>query len=183
VRELRPSGGAEPADEDLVRHVAAGDERAFDELVRRYASRLAQYAARLLGDAGAGRDVSQLALISAYRSLRQGAVPAGVRAWLYRLTLNASLELRGQRRESAARVEFERSPDAKATFELPHELSTVVGQLSEQERRAFVLREVYGLRISEIAASLELSPQQVEQALFAARNLLSAQAKHASRCG
>ena len=158
MRELRLSGGGEPADEALVRLVAVGDERALDELQRRYGSVLTQYASRLLGNAGAGETVSELALVHAERSLRRGATPVSVRPWLFRITLNAALELRAKYRASAA----------------DGELSADDCRLPERQRRAFVLREVYGLRVSEIAAELEVSRLEVEQALFTARNRLAA---------
>jgi hypothetical protein len=50
-----------------------------------------------------------------------------------------------------------------------------LGDLPERQRAAYVLREVQGLRVSEIAEALELTVQQVEQALFAARNRLAEQ--------
>ncbi len=149
--ETSQTARALPPDEVLARRAAAGDESASDELDRRYEESLTQYAARLLGDVGAGRDAARVALRAARCALRAGTQPASVRPWLYRITLTAALDLRV-------------CVDGR---------KTAGPRLPERERRAFVLREVYGLSVSEIAADLGMSRTQVERALFAARKQLA----------
>src|SRR5439155_25604782 len=52
-------------------------------------------------------------------------------------------------------------------------LVAALASLPERQRRVYVLRELHGLRIDETAAELTLTPAQVEQALFAARNRMA----------
>jgi RNA polymerase sigma factor (sigma-70 family) len=164
----------EITDERLARSLSAGDAAAFDELYRRYARRLSAYGARLLGDTSAGEDVAQIALFNAYQALCRGSEPAHVRAWLFRIAQNAALEILSRRRQL---VEFSEEHHPSAD---PQELSAArgaliaaLGTLPERQRSAYLLREVRGLRISEIAERLSLGTEQVEQALFAARNRLA----------
>jgi RNA polymerase sigma-70 factor (ECF subfamily) len=162
------------SDEALTRKLARGNAAAFDELYRRYAARLALYGARLLGDRARGEDVAQIALMSAYQSIARGRTPERVRPWLYRIAQNAALEILSRPRERAATAELEQRADE------PHDARVTGGELvaalrtlPDRQRRAYVLREVHGLRMTEIAEELGLTAPQVEQALFAARNKLA----------
>jgi RNA polymerase sigma factor (sigma-70 family) len=161
-------------DERLVRALTSGEAAAFDELYRRYARRLAAYGARLLGDPSAGEDVAQIALLNAYQALRRGTEPAQVRAWLFRIAHNAALEILSRRRELVEfNEEHHRSEDPQELSAARGALLSALAALPERQRAAYVLREVRGLRMSEIGERLDLSQQQVEQALFAARNRLA----------
>jgi DNA-directed RNA polymerase specialized sigma24 family protein len=159
------------SDEQLGSRLAAGEAAAFDELYRRYVHRLAAYGAHLLGDGSAGDDVAQSALLNAYAALRDGRVPAHVRPWLYRIAHNAAIDLVKRRRELLS----DALPDvpAPAVGGDTGALVTALAALPDRQRRAYVLRELHGLRVDETAAELGLTPPQVEQALFAARNRLA----------
>jgi RNA polymerase sigma factor (sigma-70 family) len=161
------------SDEQLTRRLAAGEAAAFDELYRRYVQRLAVYGRQLLGDGAGGEDVAQVALLNAYRALRNGVVAAQVRPWLYRIARNAALDMLSRRRELVVAV----IPEREGT-ERPDDLGRgllieALRRLPRRQCHAWILREVNGLRMTEIADRLELRPEQVEQALFAARNSLA----------
>lgn len=161
------------SDEQLSRRLAAGEAAAFDELYRRYVHRLAVYGRQLLGDGAGGEDVAQVALLNAYQALRKGVVAVRVRPWLYRIARNAAIDMLSRRRELVVAVIPERE-ETQGSEDLGRGL--LIGALRRLPRRqcqAWILREVNGLRIAEIAARLELRPEQVEQALFAARNSLA----------
>jgi len=163
------------SDERLSGRLASGEAAAFDELYRRYVHRLAAYGGHLLGDAAAGEDVAHVALMNAYQALRAGKLPTHVRPWLYRIAHNAAIDTLTRRRElpladvrSVAEEEDTRSqPAARGA------LLAALAELPERQRRAYVLRELHGLRVAEIADELTLRAPQVEQALFSARNRMA----------
>jgi RNA polymerase sigma factor (sigma-70 family) len=159
------------SDESLGSRLAAGEAAAFDELYRRYVHRLAAYGAHLLGDGAAGDDVAQATMLKAYGALRDGRVPDRVKPWLYRIAHNVAIDLVIRRRE----VPSAELPERGATDAEPvaGALVAALASLPERQRRVYVLRELHGLRIDETAAELSLSPAQVEQSLFAARNRLA----------
>jgi RNA polymerase sigma factor (sigma-70 family) len=165
--------GRTVSDEHLGRRLADGEASAFDELYRRYAHRLAAYGTHLLGDAAAGDDVAQVALMRAYQALREGRVPDAIGAWLYRVAHNAAIDTVRHRRELPTEFLPERG-DEPAAGE-PGALTAAIAALPERQQKVFVLRELHGLRIAEAASELGLSNAQVEQALFAARNRLAEQ--------
>jgi RNA polymerase sigma factor (sigma-70 family) len=161
------------SDERLSRRLATGEAAAFDEIYRRYAHRLSAYASSLLGDRHAGEDVAQVALLNAYQSLRAGKEPDRVRPWLFRIAHNEAVDMLARRRELLNGIDLDERPAPEDGGAVRGALLDALAKLPDRQRRAYLLREVHGLRIAEIAAELSLAAPQVEQALFAARNRLA----------
>ena len=161
------------SDELLARRAARGDDDAFAELYRRYSGRLAAFGGRIVGDRTAGEDVAQTSLLKAYQAIRQGRGPTAVRPWLYRIDQNVAYESLRRRREIVG-VEIEEGHEDQHEARLDREtLLEAVRVLPQRQRDVYLLRELNGLAVSEIAARLDLEVSQVEQALFAARNRLA----------
>jgi RNA polymerase sigma factor (sigma-70 family) len=174
---------AAAADDDLARLIAGGDDGAFDELYRRYAQGLARYAGRILRDPAAGEDVAQTALLNAYQALRRGSTPEHVRAWLYRIARNAALEVIERRGDVMPLLDDDGNA-AEDTFDAQTQRADLIAAmrtLPERQRAVYVLRELKGLRVGEIGAQLGLATEQVEQAMFAARNRLAEQLEFGDR--
>lgn len=178
-----PVAPAPPADEELARLIAAGDDAAFDELYRRYSAALARYAARMLRDPVGGEDVAQTSLLNAYQALRRGNVPEHFRSWVYRIARNAALEAIERRGDSLPLVDG----DAHGVGDPMHahtqraDLIAALRTLPERQRAVYVLRELKGMRVDDIGSQLGLATGQVEQAMFAARNRLAEQLEFGDR--
>ena len=77
----------------------AGDEDAFRELTDPYRRELQLHIYRIVGSAQDAEDLLQETLFAAWRGLEQFEERASVRAWLYRIATNRSLDaLRASRR-------------------------------------------------------------------------------------
>jgi len=77
----------------------AGDEAAFRELTEPYRHELQLHCYRIVGSAQDAEDLLQETLLAAWRGLEQFEGRASVRAWLYRIATNRSLDaLRASRR-------------------------------------------------------------------------------------
>ena len=63
----RPRGRDE-SDEQLMLNAGQGDRKAFDELVRRYSSRMINVAYQVLGNREQAEDVAQETFLRAYKS-------------------------------------------------------------------------------------------------------------------
>jgi RNA polymerase sigma-70 factor (ECF subfamily) len=160
-------------DERLTAAVASGDHAAFEELYRRYARPLAAYGARILRDRSRGEDVAQTALMRAYDALRRGTEPLRVKPWLYKIALNTALELRAKTGEVSDGETADLEDTSRDLHTARADILCGLQDLPERQRKVFVLREIKGLPVGEVALRLELTNQQVEQALFAARNRLA----------
>src|ERR1700761_9537625 len=78
------------SDDRLVALAQAGHERAFEAIVERYRGALLRAARRYLPDARA-EDALQQAFLSAWSALQRGDDVRDLRAWLYRIVRNSSL--------------------------------------------------------------------------------------------
>ena len=162
-----------PTDEELAARTAAGDRAAFEELYRRYAGALASYARRIVRDRGEAEDVAQTAMLNAYRAIADGRAPRHVKPWLYKIAFHAALAARRKRidvPEELVEPAGAEEGDSRAARE---SLLQGLAALPERQRRVYLLRELRGLTVSEIGAELSLRNEQVEQALFAAKNRLA----------
>jgi RNA polymerase sigma-70 factor (ECF subfamily) len=85
--------------EQTLARARAGDEDAFRELTDPYRRELQLHAYRIVGSAQDAEDLLQETLLAAWRGLEQFEGRASVRAWLYRIATNRSLDaLRASRR-------------------------------------------------------------------------------------
>jgi RNA polymerase sigma-70 factor (ECF subfamily) len=88
--ELDTESGA--ADERELAALQAGDDRAFERLVRAHVGRLQAVALRLLQNPADADEVVQEGFLSAYRSLPSFRGEARLETWLHRIVVNAALQ-------------------------------------------------------------------------------------------
>jgi RNA polymerase sigma-70 factor (TIGR02960 family) len=85
--------------EQTLARARAGDEDAFRELTDPYQRELQLHIYRIVGSTQDAEDLLQETLLAAWRGLEQFEGRASVRAWLYRIATNRSLDaLRASRR-------------------------------------------------------------------------------------
>jgi RNA polymerase sigma-70 factor (ECF subfamily) len=87
------------ASEQTLARARAGDEDAFRDLTDPYRRELQLHVYRIVGSTHDAEDLLQETLLAAWRGLEQFQGRASVRAWLYRIATNRSLDaLRASRR-------------------------------------------------------------------------------------
>src|SRR5881409_1867255 len=85
--------------EQTLARARSGDETAFRELTDCYRRELQLHIYRIVGSTQDAEDLLQETLLAAWRGLVQFEGRASVRAWLYRIATNRSLDaLRARRR-------------------------------------------------------------------------------------
>ena len=85
--------------EQSLRRARAGDEEAFRELTDRYRRELQLHIYRIVGSPQDAEDLLQETLLAAWRGIERFEGRASMRAWLYRIATNRSLDaLRASRR-------------------------------------------------------------------------------------
>jgi RNA polymerase sigma-70 factor (ECF subfamily) len=98
--------------EQTLARARAGDEDAFRELTDPYRRELQLHIYRIVGSAQDAEDLLQETLLAAWRGLEQFEGRASVRAWLYRIATNRSLDtLRASRRRPEDRWQMTDVPE------------------------------------------------------------------------
>ena len=177
------------SDSELVARIAAGDQAAFEVLMRRHNPRLFRTARAILKDDGLPEDAVQDAYLDAYRHMATFRGDAQVGTWLVRIAVNQSLmRLRKQKRDRVvipfdnpagdSRVseiaddKTESPTDAMLRRETRQMLERHIDQLPSSFRTVFVLREVEEMSVEETSDALAIPPATVRTRLFRARALL-----------
>ncbi len=91
---------------DLIAAAASGNMGAFSELMRQYRARVLRTAYGVVGSPEVAEDVAQEVFIKIWNSLPGYHTQGAFTSWLYRITVNASIDiLRRQRAEAPLRAE------------------------------------------------------------------------------
>jgi RNA polymerase sigma factor (sigma-70 family) len=162
------------SDQRLARRAAAGDERAFAAIFRRYHQSLYRFCLAILANPEDAQDALQNTMVKALRALPGEERSIQLKPWLYRIAHNESIDLLRRRRESDELSPEQAATGAglaeeAATRERLRRLIADIGELPERQRAALVMRELSGLNFDEIAASLGTSPAVARQTLYEAR--------------
>jgi RNA polymerase sigma-70 factor (ECF subfamily) len=168
----------------LVERAREGDHDAFAELVRASVARLDTAARLILRDNELARDAVQEGLFRAWRDLRSLREAERFDAWVYRLTVNACLDLARRRRRRPIEVEIvemfaptlDDHADAVADRAL---VDRVMRRLDEQGRSIIVLHYFLGLPLSEVATALGTPVGTVKSRLNRALGDMRAEAREA----
>jgi RNA polymerase sigma-70 factor (ECF subfamily) len=152
-------------DTALVERAAGGDDRAFDALVDRYATRVYAICWRYFGNAEEAEDAAQGAFLAMYRGLASFRSRAAFSTWLYRVATNAchdlarrnarqprTVSLDGQRATTVTEPFDDAALDRLAATELQSDLQAALRQLDAEQRQAVLLRDVVGASYADIAA-------------------------------
>ncbi len=166
---------------DPFEGIARGESEAFSRLAAPYRAELERFAARTVGgDPSLAEEVVQESLLRAYRSLRAGARPENVRAWLYAIVRNCALNALRDRR-TALPLPEERAGAAQdpAAAEVEQRewmdwLMGAIGALPPRQRDALVASAFEGRSQLEIAGTLGTSVAAVKTLLHRARRALEA---------
>ena len=144
---------------ELVGRARRGDHDAFAELIDGALRRLDAAARLILRDADLAQDAVQEALIRAWRDLPGLRDLDRFDAWLYRLTVNACLDLVRRRRRRPIEVQLSpidtmNVPDHSSAF-LEHEsVDAALRRLDPGHRAVVALHYLLGMPLSEVAVSL-----------------------------
>jgi RNA polymerase sigma-70 factor (ECF subfamily) len=188
--EHRPDVSADET--DLLTRLRAGDDSAYEELVRTYSPRLLAVARRIVGNDEEARDVIQDAFLNAFRSLRSFHGDARVSTWLHRIVVNSALmKLRTRKRKPEESIEpllpafladghyaekftswGEQADAALSRTETQELVRRHIDELPDSFRTVLVLRDIEGLDTEETARVLDTTPNAVKIRLHRARAAL-----------
>ncbi len=189
-----PVGNPQDTDAEvrLVAALQAGDQDAFEEMVRSHGARLLAVARRLLRNEEDARDCVQEAFLSAHRRIGTFEGRSTLRTWLQRIVTNAALTKLRAKRSRPEEVADSVLPTYEANglregpsatnVATPEELLQRSGtaamvrealdRLPDSYRTIILLRDIQGYTTQETAETLEISDGAVKVRLHRARTAL-----------
>jgi RNA polymerase sigma-70 factor (ECF subfamily) len=180
--------GSHLPDELLACRAAAGRQEDFEELLRRYRSRVYRICYRMAGNAEDAEDWAQECLVRVYRQLGRYDPAQPFAPWLLRVVANSSINLaktRSRRQdwvelgldeEIPTTVPAENPAQAALAGEEGRRVRVAIAALPPPLRQAVVLRVLEDLSFRELAESLgvplQTAASRVRRALLQVRQRL-----------
>ena len=187
----RPAGLSEPDEATLLTGLRAGDEDAYETLLRAYSGRMLAVARRFMGSEEDARDAVQEAFVSAFKAMDRFEGDSRISTWLHRIVVNACLmKLRTRRRKPEESIDdllprfaenghLEVSgtgwegADALIEHRQTRELVRgAIERLPESYRTVLLLRDIEEFDTEQTAEALGLTKAAVKTRLHRARQAL-----------
>lgn len=158
-------------DQQLLRiYAETRSEAAFAELVRRQVDLVYSAALRMVGDAHQAQDITQATFVALAQNAAQLTTHPVLSGWLHRTAQNLAgktvrTDVRRRQREQEAATMNEllsAAPDASWKQIAPH-LDAALGELSEPDRDAVLLRYFEKKSAAEIGHLLDISPEAAQK--------------------
>jgi RNA polymerase sigma-70 factor (ECF subfamily) len=172
-------------DHQLLRRAQAGEERAFEALVRKHQTRAWRAARNLVGNDEDAADLAQEAFVRVFRNLSGFDFEHSFTTWLYRIVTNLAIDHLRRRRpvwSTASQGEDEGEQelvDARVASpaeglesgELALEVKACMEALAPHFQSVLMLREIEGLPCNQIAQIVGATHVTVRWRLHRGRKL------------
>ncbi|MDO4906215.1 RNA polymerase sigma factor RpoE [Neisseria sp.] len=178
-------------DQALVERAQKGEHKAFELLMSKYQYRLTRLLSRFVKDEHELNDVTQEALIKAYRALPNFRGESAFYTWLYRIGINTAknyLITSGRRSfvsadvanhegdvfDLADQLADNHTPEAELmNREILETVEAAISTLPDDLRKAISLREMEGLSYEEIAQIMDCPIGTIRSRIFRAREVIA----------
>jgi len=179
------------SEDEIIQKLQKGDEKAFRQLVDKYQQLVMNTCFGLVHNTEDAEDIAQDVFIEVFRSISNFRADSKISTWLYRITVNRSLNfIRDSKRSKMAQsldeifslqkgkssnimAEKAASPDTEfENSERADILYKVIDSLPKNQRVAFTLNKYEDLSYKEIAEVMETSVSSVESLIHRAKKNL-----------
>lgn len=171
----------------LIQRILAGDENAFESLIRKYQKQVHAHAFRKVGDFQAAEDITQETFLRVYQKLATLNDPVKFSSWLYAIVNHLCIawhrkgllqtgslqEIHISEIETDAYSRYVAVEHAKATAEAQRELvKKLLARLKDSDREVVTLHYLEDMTSSEIGTYLGVSENTIKSRLHRARQQL-----------
>lgn len=173
---------------ELIRSAQAGDQAAFEQLIRAYDQGVLRLAMNLLRSQEDASDIYQETFLRVHRSLHSFRFDCSFHTWLYRIVTNLCLDQlrkRKVRKEEPTVVatndgsidRLDTLADSRAhgdpqrrllSEQLRGKIHAMLEELTPRERMVFEMRHFQGMRLRAIGESLGTTEEAAKNCLFRA---------------
>lgn len=164
----------------LVTDFRSGDQDAYAQIVHRYRGPVTSLAFRMIRDYDEAADIAQDVFVKMARNIDRYDDSRKFYTWLYRITVNASIDRirRNQRHQHEtldSLSDFAEGPEAGPEMSylrerLRQEIESAAGKLNPKQRSAFVLRDIGQRKVDDVAGIMGMPEATVRWYLHRARS-------------
>lgn len=178
-------------DQELIEQIKSGNQSAFRQLVDRYQLLVFNTCVGFVGNQQSAEDLSQEVFIETYRSIDKFRGEAKLSTWLYRISVNKSLNhLRdykkhnrvksierffyGEKEEKLEVADYIYGATDASMEQQQHakELHTAMDSLPQNQKIAFTLHKLDSMSYLKIAEVMDISLSSVESLIHRAKKNL-----------
>lgn len=174
---------------DIIKSASRGDSNAFEKIYRNSSGFVYNVALRMSGSYDNAAEITQEVFLKVYEKLSGFRRDSAFKTWLYRITVNTSLNVLTRNSRYNCRVtDINALPDIASVESPVHEraeknaendeIQRLLNLLPEEQRACIVLRSVEGMSYQEISDTLKLNINTVRTRLKRARETLIKHASH-----
>ncbi|MBE7040482.1 MAG: sigma-70 family RNA polymerase sigma factor [Ruminococcaceae bacterium] len=176
------------SESEYIKRCQEGDSEAFGELLTLYENKILNYCYRMLGNRTDAEDATQEVFVKLYRFIGSFTGQSAFSTWLYKIASNVCLDyLRKNKKHTSDTVSLHQQNAEGEEFLMniedkgltPYEsaqmseaqrvLALALEQLSEDQRKVVVLRDVEGLSYEEIGEVMGIAEGTVKSRINRAR--------------
>lgn len=176
------------SDEELMKALSKGDQRAFDELYKRFYSQLLGYFKNMLwGDREKAEDMVHDIFAKIIKNPDYFDTNRSFRTWLFSVASNMcknEYKKQAVRKNTSTGVEDYRSISSSTNvlaevqdIQFQQAFEENLAKMDEKHREVFALRHLQGLSMKEIAEVMEINEGTVKSRLFYATKFLAEKLK------
>ena len=165
-------------DEEIMREIARGNERAFHALLIRYEKRVFALAWRLCFDQTTAEDLAQETFLKIWRNAGSWRPEAKLETWIYRVLYNLFIDnrrrVKGQTEELSENIRSEEDSPEQTLIKkrTAQDVAQALNALPERQKEALVLCYYQEMKAKDAAEVLSVSQSALEALLFRARQTL-----------
>ena len=170
------------SDEQLIHEILSGDSSAFKTLMEKYQLQVFRTVIGFVHSKEDAEDITQDIFVKVYQSLTSFKGESEFSTWLYRISVNMSINFVNRNRKNRFLQSLEDifyKPSGEKTpleqleeSERDQRIRKAIDSLPEKQRTAFVLSKYEELPQKTIASVMNISEGAVEQLLQRAKNNL-----------
>jgi RNA polymerase sigma-70 factor (ECF subfamily) len=164
---------------EIIRDFKNGDKHGFSRLVQLYKNQVASLAYRVVGDYDEAADIMQNVFVKISQNIWRYDENKKFYTWLYRITVNASIDyMRKHHRHQHESIENvqEKADEKNNSPEINYQrrrlrefIDEATDSLNDKQKSAFVLRDMEGCNIDDVANIMNMPEATVRWYLHRAR--------------
>jgi RNA polymerase sigma-70 factor (ECF subfamily) len=159
-------------EEILIAKLKNNDNEAYNYIVNSYKKKLINIANKIINDEEASKDIVQEVLLDFYRSVGRFNGKSSIYTYLYRITVNKSIDALRKIIASKKLNLIKNESDKIETTETRIIVNKALEKLNDDLKIPLLMVEYEGLKYEEIALILGLPVETIKMRIFYARKKL-----------